>query len=197
MRVFVASLATETNTFSPLSSIVGLRARLLRCPRQASGYADALLRSDRRGARRASRAGHADRGHRDMGRARRARLARGLREPSRRDPRPAAGRLPVDIALAFTARWSRAATTIARATFWRARAIAGPKAVIGAELDMHCHLTEQMVDATDVIVAFKEFPHNPTFSSGPRTWSISACAPRAARSSRSAPSSTAARLRAS
>jgi microcystin degradation protein MlrC len=41
----------------------------------------------------------------------------------------------------------------------RARAIAGPNAVIGAELDMHCHLTDAMVDAADVIVAFKEFPH--------------------------------------
>lgn len=39
------------------------------------------------------------------------------------------------------------------------REIAGPDCVIGAELDMHCHLTDQMVEAGDVIVAFKEFPH--------------------------------------
>jgi microcystin degradation protein MlrC len=37
-------------------------------------------------------------------------------------------------------------------------AIAGPSAVIGAELDMHCHLNKAMVEAADVIVAFKEFP---------------------------------------
>ena len=41
----------------------------------------------------------------------------------------------------------------------RARAIAGKTAIIGAELDMHCHLTDQMVQAADAIVAFKEFPH--------------------------------------
>jgi microcystin degradation protein MlrC len=41
----------------------------------------------------------------------------------------------------------------------RARQIAGPDCVIGAELDMHCHLSDQMVEAADVIVAFKEFPH--------------------------------------
>jgi microcystin degradation protein MlrC len=41
----------------------------------------------------------------------------------------------------------------------RARDLVGPDCVIGAELDMHCHLSEQMVQAADVIVAFKEFPH--------------------------------------
>ncbi len=41
----------------------------------------------------------------------------------------------------------------------RIRQVTGPDCVIGAELDMHCHLTPQMVEAGDVIVAFKEFPH--------------------------------------
>lgn len=41
----------------------------------------------------------------------------------------------------------------------RARAIVGPDCVIGAELDLHAHLTQAMVDACTVIVAFKEFPH--------------------------------------
>jgi microcystin degradation protein MlrC len=41
----------------------------------------------------------------------------------------------------------------------RIRQLAGPACVIGAELDMHCHLTDRMVWAADVIVAFKEFPH--------------------------------------
>ncbi len=41
----------------------------------------------------------------------------------------------------------------------RARAIVGDKAVIGCELDLHCHLTAAMVEAANVIVMFKEFPH--------------------------------------
>lgn len=41
----------------------------------------------------------------------------------------------------------------------RARALTGPKAVIGAELDLHAHLTPAMTDAANVIIAFKEFPH--------------------------------------
>ncbi len=39
------------------------------------------------------------------------------------------------------------------------RDIAGPKAVIGAELDLHCHLTQQMLDNADLLIAYKEYPH--------------------------------------
>lgn len=38
------------------------------------------------------------------------------------------------------------------------RAIA-PDAVIGGLLDPHCHLTEQMLEAATLLVAFKEYPH--------------------------------------
>jgi microcystin degradation protein MlrC len=41
----------------------------------------------------------------------------------------------------------------------RVRALAGPKAVIGVELDPHCHLTKKRCAAADVIVLFKEYPH--------------------------------------
>jgi microcystin degradation protein MlrC len=38
------------------------------------------------------------------------------------------------------------------------RAIA-PAAVIGVQLDLHCHLTDAMVRDSDVIIAVKEYPH--------------------------------------
>jgi microcystin degradation protein MlrC len=41
----------------------------------------------------------------------------------------------------------------------RVREIVGPKAIIGAELDPHCHLTEQRVRGVDIMVLFKEYPH--------------------------------------
>ncbi len=41
----------------------------------------------------------------------------------------------------------------------RARAIVGPTCVIGVELDPHCHLTLKRVRAADIIVLYKEFPH--------------------------------------
>lgn len=41
----------------------------------------------------------------------------------------------------------------------RARAIVGPDCAIGVELDPHCHLTEKRVRLADVIVLYKEYPH--------------------------------------
>jgi microcystin degradation protein MlrC len=41
----------------------------------------------------------------------------------------------------------------------RIRAIIGPKVPIGVELDLHCHLTDELVAAATAIVIFKEYPH--------------------------------------
>ena len=41
----------------------------------------------------------------------------------------------------------------------RVRDIVGRTAVIGVELDPHCHLTEARVRLADVIILYKEYPH--------------------------------------
>jgi len=41
----------------------------------------------------------------------------------------------------------------------RIREIVGPDAVVGLELDLHCHLTEVMRVACDAIITYKEYPH--------------------------------------
>lgn len=41
----------------------------------------------------------------------------------------------------------------------RCREIAGPKAVVGGLLDPHCHLTELMLSKATLLVAYKEYPH--------------------------------------
>ncbi|WP_428680682.1 M81 family metallopeptidase [Reyranella sp.] len=41
----------------------------------------------------------------------------------------------------------------------RCRAIVGPKCVIGVEFDPHCHLTMKRVSNADIMVFYKEFPH--------------------------------------
>ncbi|MFZ1816230.1 MAG: M81 family metallopeptidase [Rhizobiaceae bacterium] len=41
----------------------------------------------------------------------------------------------------------------------RARKITGDKTVIGLEIDPHHHLTELMLDSADLIIAYKEYPH--------------------------------------
>ncbi|GAB5435881.1 M81 family metallopeptidase [Falsiruegeria mediterranea] len=35
-----------------------------------------------------------------------------------------------------------------------------PQATIGVSLDLHCHLTEKMLDASDLAILFKEYPHD-------------------------------------
>lgn len=39
------------------------------------------------------------------------------------------------------------------------RQVVGADVPIGVELDLHCHLTQQMVDNATVIITFKEYPH--------------------------------------
>lgn len=41
----------------------------------------------------------------------------------------------------------------------RLRAIVGNKTIIGAELDLHCSITPEMMGAADAILTFKEYPH--------------------------------------
>jgi microcystin degradation protein MlrC len=41
----------------------------------------------------------------------------------------------------------------------RVRELVGPQTVVGAELDPHCHLTEVKTANADVLVLFKEYPH--------------------------------------
>lgn len=41
----------------------------------------------------------------------------------------------------------------------RCREIVGPDVKIGLEIDPHCHLTPLMLEAADIIVAYKEYPH--------------------------------------
>jgi len=39
------------------------------------------------------------------------------------------------------------------------RALVGPDVPIGVELDLHCHFTELMRQQADIIIAYKEYPH--------------------------------------
>jgi microcystin degradation protein MlrC len=41
----------------------------------------------------------------------------------------------------------------------KVRAIVGAKTVVGAELDLHCHVSDTMVREATLLVAYKEYPH--------------------------------------
>lgn len=48
----------------------------------------------------------------------------------------------------------------------RVRAMVGSDVVVGAELDPHCHLSPEMVSCADVLIAFKEYPHTDVLERG-------------------------------
>lgn len=41
----------------------------------------------------------------------------------------------------------------------KVRSLAGPEVIIGVELDLHCHLSQQILEQADLVVIFKEYPH--------------------------------------
>lgn len=163
MRVFVASLATETNTFAPLFVDRSAFEAAFYCPPGTHPETPTLCSAPVVAARRRA----ASEGYTLIeGTATWAEPAglvsregyESLRDEILSQLREA---LPVDIVLLglHGAMVARGYDDCEGDLMARARALAGPDCVIGAELDMHCHLTTEMVDAADVIIAFKEFPH--------------------------------------
>ena len=163
MRVYVASLATETNTFSPLYVDRTAFEQAFYCPPGQHPQTPTLCSAPVVAAReRASTDGF----HLIEGTATWAEPAglvsrdayEGLRDEILDQIRAA---LPLDIVL-FGLHGSMVAVghdDCEGDLMHHARQIVGPDCVIGAELDMHCHLTDLMVTSANVIVAFKEFPH--------------------------------------
>ncbi|MGI3127883.1 M81 family metallopeptidase [Nitratireductor sp. PBL-C9] len=162
MKLFMASLATETNSFSPI-------------PTGWSGFKEHLYTKS---------ASHGEAGlyaaavtrWRAMAEARSWEVVEGLctyaqpagptvravyetmRDDILSDLRAA---MPVDIVL-----MSMHGAMIAQGyddcegdMMARVREIVGPDAIIGLELDPHCHLTNQMLDNATAIVCYKEYPH--------------------------------------
>lgn len=48
--------------------------------------------------------------------------------------------------------------------FARVREVIGPDVFLGAELDPHCHLSAQKVGKTNLLVLFKEYPHTDIYA---------------------------------
>src|SRR6478752_6576287 len=124
MRVFTASLATETNTFSPLFVDRSAFEGAFYCRPGTHPPTPTLCSAPMVAARR-----RAD--------------ADGF------------------TLIEGTATWAEPAGLVARDyddcegdLLSRAREIVGPDCVIGAELDMHCHLTPERVSASDVLLTF-------------------------------------------
>ncbi|MGT2487796.1 M81 family metallopeptidase [Methylobacterium oryzae CBMB20] len=163
MKIFIAGLATETNTLAPLPT--GRSAFLADYARAGTASRNPAEPQQYRpqGLARAGRGGRAHRRREPVHlRAARRIALRGVYEELRdallEDLEAA---MPVDAVLLFMhgAMVAEGYDDCEGDTLERVRAIVGPDATIGVELDLHCHLTETMRASADVIVIYKEYPH--------------------------------------
>ncbi|MDK4717899.1 M81 family metallopeptidase [Rhizobium sp. CNPSo 3968] len=163
MRVFISTLATETNTFSPFPSVResfttreyfrgdgGLRPPvlgnipLIEWRRLATADGDEVVESICAFAAPAGKTQKA--------------AYEGLRDEILEDLQRA---LPVDKVLLFLhgAMVAEGYDDCEGDIIAKVREVVGPSVPIGVEIDLHCHLTELMCNSADIIVAFKEYPH--------------------------------------
>ncbi|MGY2492295.1 M81 family metallopeptidase [Cupriavidus sp. CP313] len=163
MRVFSAGIGTETNTFSPLPT--GLDAFKAggyypagKHPEQMTRYAAPLIIARERARTKgwtvleglyaqAQPAGLVTRAAYET-----------LRDELLSDLKKA---LPVDMVLLglHGAMVADGYDDCEGDLIERVRAIVGPEAIIGCELDPHAHLSEEMVSNANILIAYKEYPH--------------------------------------
>jgi len=163
MRVYVGSLATETNTFSPLFVDRSAFEEALYCPPGTHPETPTLCSGPVVAARAAAKRDGFELIEGTTAWAEPAGLVSREGYESLRDEilDQIRAAMPLDVVL-FGMHGSMVAVGYDDCEgdlMARTREIVGDKCIVGTELDMHCHLTDQMVKAGDFIVAFKEFPH--------------------------------------
>lgn len=82
--------------------------------------------------------------------------------------------LPVDVVLLFMhgAMVAHGYDDCEGDTLARVRELVGPGVAVGIELDLHCHLTERMRVAADAIILYKEYPHTDVADRAPELYRI-------------------------
>jgi len=162
LKLFIAGLATETNTFAPLPT--GRAAFLADYSRRNGTRAPPSLSNI--GLKAWRELAEAD-GHEVVesistfaqpGGTTLRGVYEELRDTLLDDLRAA---LPVDGVLLFMhgAMVAEGYDDCEGDTLEQVRALIGPDVTIGVEIDLHCHLTEAMRRAADVMVIYKEYPH--------------------------------------
>lgn len=168
MKVFVASIATETNTFSALPTglaafeidrgehpeATGLRAQIEQWA--ASGGHEVAFGI-------AAFAQPAGLTVRSTWLALRDELLAGLQAA-----------LPVDAVVLplHGAMVAEGCDDCEGELLERVRELVGPDVAVGVELDLHCHFTERMRRFADVIVAYKEYPHTDVVDRLEEVWRL-------------------------
>lgn len=177
MRVFVAGLITETNTFAPWpTGVQGFSE-------EGPFHGDATTRG------RDSEMGVLAAGWRDLCRERGYEFVESLfafAQPSGRAVQSVyenyrdeilkdlQAKGPFDVVLLFLhgAMASQECDDCEGDILARARDVVGPKVAIGAELDPHCHLTPLMVEKANAIILMKEYPHTDYMERGVELFDI-------------------------
>jgi microcystin degradation protein MlrC len=153
VRIFTAALVTETNTFSPIPTGWSSFRRDASCPDFATmaRWCELALRDGHTVIESVAAVAEPA-----------GRTVRAVYESLRDELLDALARaMPVDIVLLFLhgAMAAEGYDDCEGDILQRCREITGPSVAIGAELDLHGNLSEAMVTAASIIVAYKEYPH--------------------------------------
>jgi len=163
MRVFTASLATETNTFAPIPTDLRSFQEAGLYPPGAHPAGPTLTTSPLWVLRRRAAAEGIDLVEGTCAWAEPAgTVARAVYEELRdRILAELEAALPVDaVALGLHgAMVAHGYDDCEGDLLARVRKRVGPDVPIGAELDPHCHMTDRMVETADLLICYKEFPH--------------------------------------
>lgn len=164
MRVFVASLATETNTFSPIRIDRDAFVDAFYAPPGTHPETPTLCSAPFVAARRRAAAEGLTLVEGTAAWAEPAGLVARSAYESLRDEILAQlqAALPVQVVLLglHGAMVAEGYEDCEGDLLARVRALVGPGVTVGAELDPHCHLSLAMVRAADILVTFKEVPHS-------------------------------------
>ena len=163
MKVFIATLGTETNTFSPIPTGQQTFAETLLHHGDATARPPTLfseplhvwrrMTEERQGQVVESLAAFAQPAGKTI-----QKVYEGFRDEILSDLKRA---MPVDVVLLnmHGAMVSQDCDDCEGDLLSRTRDLVGPDVIIGGELDLHCHITEAMTNAADVLITFKEYPH--------------------------------------
>ncbi|MRI31643.1 microcystin LR degradation protein MlrC-like protein [Endozoicomonas sp. OPT23] len=160
MRIFTGGIITETNTFSPIPTgyddFVSTRANTLSGSEPSESLIQNVLRKDIESQNWTfcpSFIAVAEPGGTTVRKA-----YEQLRDELLDDLKKT---LPLDIAIfpLHGAMVAEGYDDCEADIIERARAITGPDTVIGVELDLHCHLSQKLVDQADLIAIYREYPH--------------------------------------
>lgn len=163
MRIFIAALGTETNTFSPLPTGMRNFAETLLVRRDATHVSENFFVLPLK-AWRERAASHGDEIIESLsafaqpaGRTVQA-VWKELRD-NVLDDLGQAGDIDVVLLNLHGAMASDDCDDCEGELVERVRGVTGPNVTIGVELDLHCHITPRLMENADVIVLYKEYPH--------------------------------------